>query len=219
VDRITDAFAWPVRDPEWASKIAIIGLILLVPIAGQINGLGWMLATLDRLRAGEQRLPPATFGYLGRGVRLFAVNVVYLLAIALVMAALFIPTYALSNAEGRGAANSGLLALALLLNLLIFGVGTLGSLALYFALPAIVLATDRGGIAAGLNMVQIVRRTRSTPINTLIAGLMLIAVGFVGQIGIVVCVVGVVFTSAYALAMQAWVIHSYELGTAPPPSV
>jgi hypothetical protein len=39
---------------------------------------------------------------------------------------------------------------------------------------------------------------------------MLIAAGLVGQLGSVVCFIGVVFTSAYALAMQAWIIRSYE---------
>src|SRR3989442_3316600 len=77
MDRITDAFVWPVRDPEWPAKIGIIGLILLIPIVGSINGLGWMLAALDGLRAGEERLPPATLSYLARGFRLFAVNFVY----------------------------------------------------------------------------------------------------------------------------------------------
>ena len=31
---------------------------------------------------------------------------------------------------------------------------------------------------------------------------------------IIVCLVGVVFTQVYALAMQAWIIRSYELGSA-----
>jgi len=37
----------------------------------------------------------------------------------------------------------------------------------------------------------------------------------------VACLIGVVFTAAYAFAMQAWIIRSYELGaTAPgPPAV
>src|SRR6266480_1802128 len=66
MDRIGDAFVWPFRDPEWVSKILIMGLILLIPVVGGINGLGWMLAALDRLRAGEQRLPPAIFAQQGQ---------------------------------------------------------------------------------------------------------------------------------------------------------
>jgi hypothetical protein len=42
---------------------------------------------------------------------------------------------------------------------------------------------------------------------------MLIAAGFVGSIGLLACGVGVLFTTAYALAMQAWVVRSFEVGS------
>ena len=45
---------------------------------------------------------------------------------------------------------------------------------------------------------------------------MLIAAGLIGQLGSFVCIVGVVFTSAYALTMQAWIIRSFELGSSTP---
>jgi hypothetical protein len=67
----------------------------------------------------------------------------------------------------------------------------------------------------------VLKNVRASLTNTLIAGLMLIAAGLIAQIGSVACVIGVVFTAAYAFAMQAWIIRSYELGaTAPgPPAV
>jgi hypothetical protein len=213
VDRITEAFTWPARDPEWPVKILIVGLILLIPIVGAINGIGWMLATLDRLRAGEQALAPANFSYLGRGIRLFVVNVAYGLAIVVVAAAIYVPALLIAAGQSQGSANAALVSLAIVLSLLAFSVATLGTLALNFALPSIVLATDRGGIAGGLRVSAVLRRSRVNVANTLIAGLMLIAAGFVGSLGIVVCGIGVLFTSAYALAMQAWIINSFELGS------
>lgn len=220
MDRITDAFAWPFRDPQWPGKIAIIGLILAVPIAGQVNGLGWMLAALDGLRRGEHGLPPAHFGYLGRGVRLFAVNLVYGAALALIVLILVVPTIAIAGSEGRSSSvNAAVVALAFLLDALVFSVSSLGSLALYFAMAPIVLETGRAGIGGGLNVVRIFRAMRATPTNTLIAGLMLIAAGLIGGFGIVACFVGVLFTSACALAMQAWIVRSYELGSAAPEPV
>lgn len=215
MDRVADAFVWPFRDPDWAGKIAIIGLILLIPIVGGINGLGWMLAALDRLRSGEERLPPSNFDYLGRGVRLFLTYLVYYLVLALVGLLLYAPAIVILSFEGRGHPNPFLVLLAVALLLLTISVVTLGSLALTFAMPAIVLAVDHGGVAAGLHVGQVVGRMRVSPINTLIAGLMLIAAGLVGQLGGVVCLIGVVFTSAYALAMQAWIVRSYELGSTP----
>jgi len=213
VERIADAFVWPSRDPEWLTKLLIIALTLLIPLVGAINALGWMLATLDRLRAGEERLAPANLGYIGRGFPLFVVNLVYTLVISLITSLIYLPAVVVASNQSHGAANPGMVSLAILLSLLAFSVATLGSLALDFASPSIVLATDRGGIAGGLNLPAVLRRARSNLANTLIAGLMLIAAGFVGSLGLVACGIGVLFTTAYALSMQAWIFRSFEVGS------
>lgn len=212
MDRVTEAFSWPFRDPQWVSKLLIIALTLLIPIVGSINGLGWMLASLDRLRAGEETLAPANLRYIGRGIRLFAVEFIYAIGITIVALLIFLPAIALSVNQGQGSANSALIAAAVLLNFIGFSAITVLSLALTFAMPAIVLATDQGGIAAGINVGAVVRRSRINLTHTLIVGLMLIAASFVGSIGAVACGIGVVVTSAYALAMQAWIIRSFEKG-------
>jgi hypothetical protein len=213
VDRVTEAFVWPARDPQWVAKLVVVGLLTLIPIAGSINALGWMLASLDRLRAGEERLAPANFSHVGRGIRLFVVELVYGLAIAAVALVAYIPGVAIAVQQGRDTANGVLIVLALVLNLAAFGVATIGSLVFTFATPAIVLAADAGGIGGGLNARDVLRRSRANFNNTLIAGLMLIAAGFVSSLGVLICVVGVLFTGTYALAMQAWVVHSFESGS------
>jgi hypothetical protein len=213
MDRITDAFAWPTRDPEWLMKLLIIALILLIPIVGAINGLGWMLASIDRLRSGETRLAQANLSYIGRGFPLFVVNLVYELAIALLAAAIYVPAVLMASSESHGPANPAVISGAIVLSLLSFSIATLGSLALNFALPSIVLATDTLGISGGLNVAAVLRRVRANLSSTLIAGLMLIAAGFVGSLGIIACVIGVFFTTAYALAIQAWVVRSFEIGS------
>jgi len=218
VDRVTDAFTWPFRDPDWLRKLLIIALTLLIPIVGSINGIGWMLASVDRLRAGEERLAPANLSYLGRGIRLFVVELIYGLAIVGIALVIYLPALALAIHEGQGTADPALITVAILLYLLAFSVTTLLSLGLNFAVPAVVLATDSGGISGGLELRAVIRRCRLSLTNTLIAGLMLIAAGFVGSLGIYVCVVGVFFSSAYALAMQAWIIRSFEIGSRAAPA-
>jgi hypothetical protein len=218
VDRVTEAFTWPLRDPEWLRKLLIIALTLLIPIVGSINGIGWMLASLDRLRAGEERMAPANLSYLGRGIRVFVVELIYGLAIVGVALVIYIPAIALAIHEGRGSADPALITVAVLLYLLAFSVTTVLSLALNFAVPAVVLATDTGGINRGLELGAVIRRYRLSLTNTLIAGLMLIAASFVGSLGIYACVIGVFFSSAYALAMQAWIIRSFEMGSRAAPA-
>jgi hypothetical protein len=213
VERIADAFVWPFRDRDGVRKVVVIGLILVIPVVGAINGLGWMLAALDRLRAGEETMPPANFGHLARGLGLFAVLVVYYLAAVVVAAVLYVPAVLILSSQSSGNPNAGLVTAGVGLSLVSYSFLTLMSLAIGFATPAIVLAYDRGGIAGGLSVKRVVRTAIASPVNTLIAGLMLIAAGIAGGLGIIVCFVGVFFTQAYQLAMQAWIIRSFELGT------
>jgi len=213
MDRITDAFAWPLKDPDWLTKLLIVALTLLIPIVGAINGLGWMLACLERLRAGEERLAPANLRYIGRGFPLFVVNFVYILGVAVAAGLIYVPALIVAADQSQGQANPALLSLAVLLSLLAFSVATLGSLALDFAMPSIVLATDRGRIPGGLQVNAVLQTARANISNTLIAGLMLIAASFVGSLGLVACGVGILFSTAYALAMQAWIVRSFEIGS------
>ncbi len=155
MERITEAFVWPFRDPEWLPKVAIMGVILLIPIVGSINALGWMLATLDRLRAGKERLPPANFDYLGRGFRLFVVNLVYYLVLLLIAAVVYLPAVLILDAEGRSSPNAALVAVGTSLSLLTFSILSLGSLVLTFATPPIVLEFTRGGIPGGLRVAAV----------------------------------------------------------------
>jgi len=212
VDRIAEAFTWPFRDPDWISKVLIIALILLIPVVGSINGLGWMLASLDRLRAGEERLAPANLSHLARGIRLFAVELIYAIGIGVVAMLIFVPAFVIATQQSEGSANAPLIAAAVFLNVLGFSVITLLSLGLTFATPAIVLATDGGGVGGGLQVGAVLRRCRVNLTHTLIAGLMLIAASFVGSLGSIACFIGAIVTTAYALAMQAWIIRSFEKG-------
>src|SRR5258708_10495994 len=150
MDRIIDAFAWPLKDPDWLTKLLIVALTLLIPIVGAINGLGWMLACLERLRAGEERLAPANLRYIGRGFPLFVVNFVYILGVAVAAGLIYVPALIVAANQSQGQANPALLSLAVLLSLLAFSVAALGSRALYFAVPSIVPATDPGPIPGGL---------------------------------------------------------------------
>lgn len=216
MDRIADAFAWPFRDPGWTGKVAVMGLILVIPLVGPINGLGWMLAALDRLRAGEEKLPAANFDHLARGFRLFLVLLVYYFVAALIASLIYVPAILILASQGHGSLNPALFTLGSGLLLVSFSFVTLASVVLTFVTPAIVLAFDEGGIPGGLHVADVLRRANARVINTLIAGLMLIAAGIVGQLGLIVCLIGVVFTQAYALAMQAWIIRSFEQGERAP---
>ena len=216
MQRISEAFTWPFRDPKWVEKVVIIGLIGLIPIIGQLNNLGWMLAAIDRLRAGEEQLPPANFDYLLRGLQLFLVLLVYGLVIVAVASVFFVPAVIVLNTQSGEHGNGLLIAIGVLLLLLAFAIALIGILVLFALRAAIVLAVDQRGMEGGFDIGGILRRLRAAPADALIAGLMLIAAGFIGSLGAyVLCLVGTIFTIPYSLAMEAWIVRSYEIGSKP----
>src|SRR6266851_6645389 len=82
VNSAGDAFVFPFHDPQWVGKIVVQALILIIPIVGLIALAGWMLMTLDNLRAGRQELAPAGF-HLNRGISLFGVWFLYALILSI----------------------------------------------------------------------------------------------------------------------------------------
>jgi hypothetical protein len=189
MDNIADTLNWPFRDPRWLPKTLVQALILLIPVVGAIAMLGWMLKSLDNLRAGKDELAPASF-HLSRGWPLFAIEVAYYAVISIVEVALSLP------AGGRG----------------LFVIGQLwslvASLGFAFIFPALVLNVYRGGLAAGFDLVAVIRTSLIDPRATLGAALICVLAGVVGLLGLVACFVGVVFTEAYAglviVAAVAW---------------
>jgi hypothetical protein len=211
VNGLSDSIAWPSRDPQWVSKVLLTGLILLIPIVGQMVVLGWMLTAVDNLRAGRQELPPAGFSYIGRGVPLFVVYLVYGLAIAVVFAALLAAGILISVAA-RDSAGGPLGAFFILLS---YGLVLLASLGLYVLSPPIIVATERGGIGGGLNLPLVIRMVNGDFNAALYAGLFSLVAYLIGSIGAIACGIGQIFTLPYGYAVLAGVVHHYERTAGP----
>ncbi|HEV3233605.1 MAG TPA: DUF4013 domain-containing protein [Candidatus Dormibacteraeota bacterium] len=206
-----------------------MGLIALIPIVGGINMLGWMLTTLDYYRQGRTDLPPAGFGYIGRGWHAFlallfwSLPALLITLIAIVFLFVFIGVAAAtstgssdSNQAAGGAAFLGIL----VFYALVFLVGIYG-LVLYVLLPAILIATDRGGLSAGTSPSHVLGIARRNLGNTLLAALLIYVGNFLAGLGVYVCCVGIIFTIAYSYVVMAGVLRYYEysLGDgAPPPA-
>jgi hypothetical protein len=191
------------------SKVLLMGLIGLIPIVGQMVLYGWMLTALDNLRAGRAELPPASFSYIGRGVNLFVVLLLYGLALAAACLILLGIGFGLSVAR-EGASLAGLPFI-----LLGYALILIGSLALYVLSPAIILATDQGGIGAGLNLPAIISRATASGSMAIYAGLFALVAYLIGGVGAVVCYIGVIFTAPYGYAVLASVVRYYEQNSPP----
>ena len=200
VNSIGDAFGYPFRDPAWVGKIVVQGLILIIPIVGLIATAGWMLMTLDNIRAGRQELAPAGF-HLSRGIGLFGAWLIYAVVLA-------IPGGVISGIGSGMNANQDFsgtpfTALGSLLNFA-------AQLFLYFLLPSIILMTYQRGFSGGLDVQAVWRLATSNVNNSVMAGLMMFVAGIIAALGLVACCVGVFFTTAYASAVMIGVTSWFE---------
>ncbi len=205
MNELSDSIAWPSRDPQWVSKVLLNGLILLIPVLGWLVVLGWMLAALDNLRAGQPVLPRASFSYVRRGVNLFVVYLAYGVALGVVFGLLFVAGLAMTRSASGGAG-----VLGVLLILLGYGFILVAALAVTMLGPVLIVATERGGIAGGLNLAGVIRLVNADIEETLHAGLFALVASLIGGVGAIVCVIGQAFTTPYGCAVLAGVAHHYE---------
>src|SRR5262245_12608209 len=195
-----DSFGWPFWDSSWANKILLQGLVLLIvliPIVGWIIALiamaGWLLVSLDNVRAGRRELAPPGL-YLGRGIHLVGVQLIYGLVLA-IPAVLLVVLGVLLSQQSAGASGA-LLGLAYLY-------GLAEGLFVLFLSPALVVATWRGGFSGGMDVSGVWRLATANPTNTILAALVLLAAQFISSLGYAVCIVGALFSTVYGTAVTA----------------
>jgi hypothetical protein len=216
-----DAFGWASRDPDWISKLLLMGLVGLIPIVGALQLAGWMLAALDNLRAGRHEVPPAAFRYATRGVWLFLASFIYAIAFAILFyggffAIFFALTPAGSTTAGHQTSSSG--PTALLLFPLMFGyMGFVGLffLGIWILVPLIIEFTDRRGLAGAFNFGGFIRAVRANPMQTFAAGGLALMTYFISGTGTYLCYVGIIFTMPYSLTVLAGVLRWYETRVRP----
>jgi hypothetical protein len=137
---------WFTSTPDWFTRVVVTGLIGLIPIVGTINLLGWTLAATDMVRSGWKELPPAGFQHLERGVAPFVVGLVYGFALFFILGFLVLFTVLLAT-SGRAYAIAVAIVFVVLIFLLLLA-WWLISLYLY---AAVLLASDRLGIAKAID--------------------------------------------------------------------
>jgi hypothetical protein len=214
-----DSFAWPFRDPEWFSKIVLMGLIGLIPIVGWLQLLGWMLAALDNLRHAWQVLPPAAFRYATRGINLFAASLIWGLVVAvLIYGSMGLAFFAMLSLAPKSGDNSTSAAFPLVFFPLMFGItASIGLIivVLYVFIPPLIVFTDRKGFGGAFNVPGFVHAIRTSPGESVAAAGLALVSYFISGLGSYLCYVGILFTIPYAMAMLAGVLRWYEVNAKP----
>lgn len=136
---------WFTSTPEWITRVVVTGLIGLIPIVGAINLLGWTLEATDMVRGGWKELPTPGFRYLERGAAPFVVSLAYGVVIFFVVGILvFVTVLLATSGDGRAV-------LAIGFGLLIFLIFLAAWLASLYLFAALILASDRLGIAKAID--------------------------------------------------------------------
>ena len=214
MNSVGDAFGFAFRDPAWVGKIAVQGLILIIPIVGLIATAGWMLMTFDNIRAGRQELAPAGF-HLSRGIGLFGAWLIYAVVLS-IPGGVISGIGASMNTHDKFTFTGGpFTGLGSLLNFA-------AQLFLSFLLPSIIVMVYHHGFSGGMDVPAVWRLATSNLNNGLIAGLMMFVASIVAFLGLVACCIGVFFTFAYASAVMvgiaAWFERAQATPTGPAPS-
>lgn len=194
------AFSYVFKDPDWFKKIVIVALIGLIPIIGQMVVLGWGLNIAKRVMNHDPNpLPDVDFGAdLGRGFYGFVIAIVYTLPISILSGFLGGLDAIIANSN-TDAAIAAVTLLSVCVGLFSFVYG----LACGLMLPAAYtnyLAND--SLAAGFRLGEIFAQVRGNIGAYFMVLLGTIVAGIIAPLGVIACVIGVLLTYAYSLAIM-----------------
>jgi hypothetical protein len=199
------AFTFVFEDQKWLQKVGIAALILLIPLIGALVVLGWSLEVTRRVIKSDPELLPdfSDFGgHLLRGLKAFVIALVYVLPIILVSICSQAVTLGItsgSNSQNSDAMGGIAVAVALCLSCFSIIYGIFVGLLLPAAFGNFV-ATDQLG--AGFRLGEVMGLFRANPGAYLLVFVGVILSGFIGSLGVILCVIGALLTYAYSMLIN-----------------
>lgn len=190
------------EDQKWIEKILIGGLIGLVPIVGPLFLLGYMLKLVRNVRNGvAEPLPEWTdWGdLLIDGLKYAVVVFIWALPLIILYLFAFIPSALAGDSSSDASAIASFFAIC-------FGCfAFLYAILLSLASPAILIKyAETSDIAAGLNVGAVLNFTKTYLGEIILVVIVGWAIGLVaGLIGLLLCVIGVIFTGFWGNLVYA----------------
>ncbi len=201
------AFSYVFEDQDWIKKVGIAALAMIIPILGQIAVLGWGLEVTRRVIRQEAVPLPGwedPTSHFMRGLQAFGIGLLYALPLILISGCLGTFSAIAANPDVVGDQAAGALSVvismvSICLNCFTFIYSLLMQMMLAAAYAKMV---DEGEFGAGLRFGEIFAMVRSATGPYLMVLLGGIATSFLAMIGMVACFVGILFTSALAMAIN-----------------
>lgn len=195
------AFSFVFDDPDWLKKIAIAGLVLLIPIIGEIVVLGWALNITKRvMNLNPIVLPDINFGDdLARGFMGFVIGFVYALPITLISSFLGI----MNNIVSINGDSNGLLVLLTVVYSCFGLLAVIYGVLIALVIPAAYsLYLEEESLGAAFNLNKIFAMLKGNFGAYLLVFLGVLVTSLIAPLGIVACVIGMIFTIAYSQAVM-----------------
>ena len=209
------AFSFVFDDQDWIKKVAIAAVISLIPIVGPLLLAGWGFRVTRRVIQGDPTPLPdfSDFGgTLVDGLKVAVIGLVYMLPVILVQSC-----------------NGGILAIAgqqpnddAMATIVAISQACFGCLALLYSifiglvLPAAIgRLADKDELKAAFRFGDVIGLVRDNVGAYAIVLLGSLVAGLVASLGVIACVIGVLFTSAYSFAVNGHLIgQAYQQATA-----
>ncbi len=222
---IGKAFTYVFEDPNWIMKILIGGIVLLIPVVN-FAVYGYMLTTLKNVADGQPNPLPewSDFGaHFMKGLYAVVGVLVYFLPAIVIYCCVFALTFGISAVAGSSSGNNsggaiaGVLGIVTLCLQCLVGIYALfAGLTLYAPLTRFAMSANQLSIfwdfRGNLNFIQ------KNLSNYIIALLIAWVASFVAGFGVILCIVGVLFTSFWGILVSANVFGQMwrnQVGSAP----
>jgi hypothetical protein len=187
------------QDPNWLKKMLIGGLLSCIPLIGTLIVAGYWIRIASNVAHGYELPLPEWNDFGGDFMRgLKAAVALFIWAIPLIVLAGIgsIPAILLSNTNGAAESLAGVFMIGAL------GFGFLLWIVVAFISPVIIgRVVMQNSIAAAFQVSAVIRDARDNAVPLLLVVAMAYALGFAASFGIILCVVGYIFTSFLAYVM------------------
>jgi len=191
---IGSSFTYMFEDENWIKKLLIGGIVTIIPIVN-FAALGYLVQVIRNTRDGHPTPLPEwdQFGaYFMDGLWIFLIILVYMIPVILLACLQGIGTAALgSNKDAESVVGILSACFSCLMGL--------WSLVFAVLVPAILIRyAEVGEFMAGFRFSEVFSVITANIGSYIVVLLLMWVASFIGQLGIILCVIGVIFTSFWA---------------------
>ena len=198
------SFSYIFKDKDWFMKMLLPAVCMLIPFVGWMVTLGWALkVTRNIIEGKENPLPDLVFGEdILRGFFAFLIGFVYSLPVSIITS--------LSSAISSSSLyhnEYSMLGVSLVTGVLGLIAFLLGIVTSFFGTAAIAHYIAKDDVSAAFRFNEVYKVLTANLGDWVIVALgTMLAVGIIGPMGTVACVIGVFLTMTFGLAVMGHLI-------------